>query len=592
MSGAKQALQAMNEENLPEKFGEAPSRWGQGGEAQRVALFDLDRKTAAILYEAELYTALCYLLGEPVDLKFPQHPLDNRGSSGGKRQYFDLEITPDSTRGWLEYAWRLQMVTQDHNYGGIDGAQSEFDKLLYKKAAFAIAQNAVDQALGRLCREIPGDEKSVVVWNNLNWSRNGSVLLPNGIWESEKPCHAVSSGGEICPVVLGENGLELYPSDIPSVGYETFHIESGAAPVHFFESFYRETESSIELCDSRWRLRFNKRTGVLESVFERTLDQEMVGGTEALAVYCYADYSSGVDERAADRKVLDCSKEHVQSVRLYRAGPVKSCVRIESSICNNKIQIDVILNHQNGEIDVCPRIFWDGAASVQIKLILPLGHQMGTLRYGVAYGEQTYGNYLEDPDFIATDEIDPILYQRYRKVNGWYAYCGKKYGLAVILEHGTMDFCGEETGVTLIRDTRNCGDLDVRTSNEGKHEWRFTVQSYRGRLEDFHPARRAYERLHPLVATQPGGGSQPPRRSFLDTAGAGILTAFMESENGAILRLYNDQTERQKLNLQFDFPVGKVTPVDLLGRPENSQPDILNAFEIKTLSLMKQEKNE
>jgi hypothetical protein len=588
-SGALAALEKMDESSLPEKYGEAPSRWGQGSEAQRVEMFALDRKVAAALYEAEVYTAVCSVLGVPVKLEFPVHPLENRGSSGGKRQYFDLEITPETTAQWLEYAWRLQLVTQDHNYGGIDGAQTNFDKLLYKKVALQIAQEAIGKAFEQITPMIKAAKSSAAVFNCLNWKRNEAVKLPEGICTHGGRYIATTAEGETAPVVEEEDGFYLLSSEVPSVGYKTYQILTGDSQWETPLSSLKEDEEEIRLQNQYWKLAVNKRDGTVSRLYDKRLQQELADGSDLMAVYAYADMSSGVDERAEDRKLLDDSRKHVRRVFVKSISSLEAYIRIESEICGNKVLMDVKLNHVTGQLHFMPKIFWNGIPNLQIKLALPIGSQLGGLKYGVAYGQQTYGKYIEPPDFIATDEIDPLLYERYRKVIGWYAYSDEEKGMAMILEHGTMDFNTQDVGVTLIRDTRNCGDLDVISGNEGTHEWQFTVETFCGRLEDFNPSRRVYERIHPLrIEVVDNGEVLESCESFLDTDETGILTALRDKGiDKPVLeaRIYNESSEDKQINLRPGFSVSEILPVDLLGNVDAAPVNILAGYEIKTLFL-------
>ena len=70
------------------------------------------------------------------------------------RDYYDAKVRPQNAREWLDFAWRLQLVTQDHNYGGIDGAASAFDRMVYKKVALDVAERLTAHGMHKLCGAI------------------------------------------------------------------------------------------------------------------------------------------------------------------------------------------------------------------------------------------------------------------------------------------------------------------------------------------------------------------------------------------------------------------------------------------------------
>ncbi len=594
MSGALSVLARMDETNLPVKWGEAPSRWGQGADASRVEMSSLDRRVSAMLYEAELYTTLCSLEGMPVSISFARHPLDNRGYAGGERQYFDLKLIPKTTAQWLEYAWRLQIVTQDHNYGGVDGLQSHFDKTVYKQAALNIAITAREAALSALTARDGAAGTRVTLWNSLNWVRSETVCLPEGLCEKGKRYMALDVCGKTLPVWEGAEGFFLQALVSP-VGYETLQIVQGEAKEQFSAVCVWENEEKIHAENAFFALCVNKRTGTVQSLYDRKLGMELTSGTDMLAVYVISDTSSGVDESAEGKELLDDSRCHVHAAYVRSSDMHALCIRVESEICKNKLCIDVTLDHKTGQMHIEPKIFWNGLRSLQVKMALPVGVHIGELRYGVAYGQQLHGKYIEEPDFIATDEIDPRLYQRYRKVIGWYAFSDDERGMAMILEHGTMDFHGDRTQVTLIRNTRNCGDWDVHNINEGSHAWKFTLQTFAGTLEQFNPSRHAYERLHPVMARIPEKVREgcSAQRTYVDTRETGIVTALYEDpDSGQVrLRLFNETDREKPLRLRFDVPVSGVRAIDLLGGKEDSSVNKLGPFEIKTLALKVSKQN-
>ena len=166
LANARAVLSSMPAEGMIRLRGEYPSRWGHHGSALNVQFYLLDKQVTRTLLDAEKFSTVCALKERPVQIAFAMHPLtDSSGRTGGRR-YFDLEMTPDSVPGWIEFAWRLQMVTQDHNFGGVEGAQTEFDRIIYKRAALRIAQAILNKSIAVLTSDTGKD--MITVLNPMN----------------------------------------------------------------------------------------------------------------------------------------------------------------------------------------------------------------------------------------------------------------------------------------------------------------------------------------------------------------------------------------------------------------------------------------
>ncbi len=227
MGNAYEVLRGMKTEGLTSLRGEYPSRWGHHGSAMNVAFYALDKQVDQRLTDAEKLVALCAALGKPVEIAFDKHPLKDPGGNGGKRRYFDLEFTPKTTQEWIEYAWRLQVITQDHNFGGVEGAQTEFDRLIYKKAALKIADKLIDACAPALLSRCGG--ANIAVLNTLNWKRDAVVPLEGLRLDPETSYVAEGADGEAEPVVYHSGAWYARVRGVPSVGCMGLRIRPGQA---------------------------------------------------------------------------------------------------------------------------------------------------------------------------------------------------------------------------------------------------------------------------------------------------------------------------------------------------------------------------
>jgi hypothetical protein len=183
MGNASMVMEQMGGGTLPVYSGESPCRWGTYGSATNVSSFKQDKRLAALLADAGKLVALCEL--HQIDLSnfSMEHPFDDTASNRPVRRYFDNIIRPSSPGEWLDFAWRLQLITHDHNYGGIDGNTSDFDRYIFKKAAGQITESLIHFCTKRITEE-SGESTGFCVFNLLNWDRTGEICL-SGLFQGQ-----------------------------------------------------------------------------------------------------------------------------------------------------------------------------------------------------------------------------------------------------------------------------------------------------------------------------------------------------------------------------------------------------------------------
>lgn len=588
----KQILDGMDTTDLEINKGESPSRWGHHGSAMNVEFYMLDKKVSAALLDAEKLSTICEIIGVPIEYSVTRHPLMHKGGAGGMRRYFELGINPSTVKEWIEFGWRLQIITQDHNFGGIDGAQSEFDRMIYKKAALNIANDIKQLSLQAILSKMNIDSESIAVFNTLNWKRSQMVSFYKPELNETCSYAAVDESGNMTPVYKTGDNWTFLAHDVPSMGFKTFRIEkikvdgSTSAEV-------TDLNGTLTVQNDFYRIVIDKATGELISFIDLETMHDWADKCGALIIEALEDTSFGGSERIVDKKLLDISSRNTRYVHICELIPLWTKLEIISEICDVKVRLLLTIYNTHKQMDVKVIINWPGIPDMQLKMGLCRRNLNSKITYGVPYGAQDFGKYMKGMSFeFGNDEISPDIFMRYREVQGWFAVEQDGCGLLIASNHSAYDFKPDGISVMLLRDVRNGGENDVRFSNFGLLEYEFCFTSYRGLWNKTEAYRMAWERQFPLILTfgTKQNGTSLNSYSFVSTEEKGILTVLGKSElqdDAYILRLFNPTSEEKTFTLTLNMPVQVSNCINLDETPCVDPRDRLLGYEIKTIKLEK-----
>lgn len=554
MCNVEKTLDSMNSDNLPALSGESPPRWGLSS-GREIKLFQLDRLTAATILRAEKFYSISKLLSMPVELSYPKHLLKHGGSSGGRRKYMELDIMPADLAGYFELAWRMLFVSQDHNYGGVDGAQSMFDNYRYKEAALRIGTDVIAASLRNIATRIGTEEGSYIVFNPTNWERSESLEISGAGLDSLKNYCAIDQDGNRTDVFRTDKGYKFLCQNVPSFGYKTYTIKEGFAGAEKPRQI-REDDRNIILRNKWYELIVDKTKGAITLLRDLEEGVDLIKSDSFLTFAAYRDTDDSASERVVNKPLIDQSAGHTYSVRAVTDNAIETTVEIITEILEAKIKIHVSLKNYKKQININPVIYWHGLPEVQIRMDLGFVRDFNDVWYGVAYGGRKKGEALEKEINIKPgDEIHPDLYHRYREVQQWFALQSPSHGICVGSTHSAFEFDGSAVSAVMARDVKNCGEWDVWYLNEGELSYDFRLTSYSGSYKDNHAYRIGLETINPLSAVQKEkteSACLPASGSFLTVQG--VMSALKPADNGDgyILRTYNNTPD------EIPFEVGGI----------------------------------
>ncbi|MEA4899551.1 MAG: hypothetical protein VB065_02710 [Eubacteriales bacterium] len=582
-AGVEETLRAMPEDNLPTYSGECPCKWGTYGSATNVTSFQQDKRLSAALTDAEKLLALLSLNGICADQFTMPHPFCLLERPHMLRDYYDAKVRPQNAREWLDFAWRLQLVTQDHNYGGIDGAASAFDRMVYKKVALDVAERLTAHGMHKLCGAIDAGA-GVVALNTLNWKRVGRVNLSGeaGVFDA-----AIGADGAVYPIARDARGCYFEP-ELDALAYGHFRIEERPAPAQTEDGIW-ETDRDVTLQNRYYTAVYGKAEGGLVRLVDRESGLNLLGETPLGVFSLYADPSNDVHELNHQKTLLDTTLGKPLAVK-FGQDSLCAWLRWTGEVCNSKVCVTLRLSSGRKAFSIVPEVYWPGCEQSQLRLSFGLNPALDGLYYGVPYGIQRFGNYMPGSEPTnPSDEISMELFREYREVQGWFAVQGKAGGVSFGTNHSSFALRpGNDFELVLIRDVVSCGDVDVMMDNHGHQTFAFEGTSFVHddvTVNDLY-YRRALELSHPFLSMEKSDqdiGVMSATGTLL-TAQGGILSVLAADQDGCTARAYSVRQAPERLAFALNGRPLRQTVCDMLGNPA-VQDAKLRYGDIRTLVL-------
>ncbi len=208
---------------------------------------------------------------------------ESRGPSAEKLATLTSVVNPhlEADKSDLDRMWTNMVLMDEHtwdSYNSIsdptsrEAVQQLAVKDLYAVNAHALADFVVRNSLASLADSISAGRGSLIVFNTLNWRRNGLVSI-----DLDKGKEIMdSSTGQIVPaeVLGGDNNFQhvrFLAQNIPAVGYKVFKIQPSEKPV----SGATITQTTT-LESPYYRVQLDPTTGSVRSIYDKQLKYELI----------------------------------------------------------------------------------------------------------------------------------------------------------------------------------------------------------------------------------------------------------------------------------------------------------------------------
>ena len=294
------------------------------------------------------------------------------------------------------------------------------------------------------------------------------------------------------------------------------------------------------------RLTFNRTSGALSSIYDKTTGRELLASAALAEVI--EDYQNDTWAHAKDSLAGTIGAFGGGSLRLVENGAVCAVMRCESHYNDSTLIQDFTLYRDKPDIDVRVRLDWRETFRI-LKLSFPLKAENTRAVYEIPYG------FIEKP---ANGEEEPG--------QAWAAVCGEQDGeeasLAVLTD-SCYSYCVDGSALKFIA-VRSAGwadhfglkDQDTLAMDLGWHEFTYSIVPGAA-LDPAELTRRAAAlNQPPIVVRETFHRGELPRAASQASVGCDhvLLNVIKPAEDGEGLIVRLSETANIPAHAQIDLP--------------------------------------
>ena len=472
----------------------------------------------------------------------------------------------------LRTAWADVMFNQFHDIMGGCAIKAAYeDARELHGEALKLSGDVLNAALQRISWHIdtqdgrPLDAGAVTGWEEWERVTNGTpyvVFNPNVfpvdavVPISSRLTGAADETGAPLPFqnVRSEKNTEPERADeegvvsvsLPPLGWRTIYlkryVEDGESAMST-----RLLKGRHDTLENDWvRLTFNRTSGALSSIYDKTTGRELLASAALAEVI--EDYQNDTWAHAKDSLAGTIGAFGGGSLRLVENGAVCAVMRCESHYNDSTLIQDFTLYRDKPDIDVRVRLDWREMFRI-LKLSFPLKAENTRAVYEIPYG------FIEKP---ANGEEEPG--------QAWAAVCGEQDGeeasLAVLTD-SCYSYCVDGSALKFIA-VRSAGwadhfglkDQDTLAMDLGWHEFAYSIVPGAA-LDPAELTRRAAAlNQPPIVVRETFHRGELPRAASQASVGCDhvLLNVIKPAEDGEGLIVRLSETANIPAHAQIDLP--------------------------------------
>ena len=472
----------------------------------------------------------------------------------------------------LRTAWADVMFNQFHDIMGGCAIKAAYeDARELHGEALKLGGDVLNAALQRISWHIdtqdgrPLDAGAVTGWEEWERVTNGTpyvVFNPNVfpvdavVPISSRLTGAADETGAPLPFqnVRSEKNTEPERADeegvvsvsLPPLGWRTIYlkryVEDGESAMST-----RLLKGRHDTLENDWvRLTFNRTSGALSSIYDKTTGRELLASAALAEVI--EDYQNDTWAHAKDSLAGTIGAFGGGSLRLVENGAVCAVMRCESHYNDSTLIQDFTLYRDKPDIDVRVRLDWREMFRI-LKLSFPLKAENTRAVYEIPYG------FIEKP---ANGEEEPG--------QAWAAVCGEQDGeeasLAVLTD-SCYSYCVDGSALKFIA-VRSAGwadhfglkDQDTLAMDLGWHEFAYSIVPGAA-LDPAELTRRAAAlNQPPIVVRETFHRGELPRAASQASVGCDhvLLNVIKPAEDGEGLIVRLSETANIPAHAQIDLP--------------------------------------
>ncbi|MEI6062785.1 MAG: glycosyl hydrolase-related protein, partial [Bacteroidota bacterium] len=458
----------------------------------------------------------------------------------------------------LNRAWEAK-IYPDHGWGGKNGQIT--DDLFLEKYLFSRneAQAILDQSLNELASSIITDTAKgilLVVFNSLNWVRNGTISLKNTCY-AERDWLITDAEGKAC-VSAGSvsEGFSFEAGNVPPCGYKTFYLTHSTKIIGTGRISGTPPAVPGIAENDYYTIKFGK--GGLSGIYDKETKQELLDTVKFLGgeVFTMRSEGTGAGEFADIQQPtmdgFDKTSLHAGDWILLDSNRIFSKYQFRCKIRNAEIEekLTVYNCEKRIEFDIAV-LNWDGELYREFRMAMPLKMTDALVSYEVPFGVLNIG---KDEMAGSPGERHKTLCKDMhpRGIQNWISASDNTSGVTLSSCVAVADWIDPTTDQAkniilqplLLASRRSCHSEGNEYLQTGDHHFSFSMTSHApGWQNGYRKALETSEMMHIVVnPTMYKKASLPSELSFFSTEDDNIIISTVkkaEDSDGFIVRVFD-----------------------------------------------------
>ncbi|NMP37826.1 MAG: alpha-mannosidase [Clostridiales bacterium] len=450
----------------------------------------------------------------------------------------------------LDKAWKLLLVNQFHDILPGTSIHEVFENTRNEYSTMnSEGGEAISTALSKIFSGVRLDGDGIAVFNPMNFSVTCRVSA-----EIPFDCAEVTdASGKVlqCTVekASGKNILSFIAEELPAVGFKAF----GVKPASVRQDVVYADTGRLE--NSLLKVLFDEN-GLLESVYDKRADREVLAGKgNLLTIFADKPVHESAWNLELDYQMKRWDLIKADSIEVVESSPVRGAVRIVRTFNKSVIEQTISLDYDGDTLNFDTRVDWHETEKL-LKAAFPVTVRSTFASYEIAHGSITRPTHWNTSYDLAKFEVC---------AHKWADLSEGDYGVSILndCKYG-YDIKDNLMRISLMR-APNCPD---KTADHGVNTFVYSLYPHRGDWRAAKTVKRAFVLNVPPVAgfmkAQDGDGYE---KSFISTDRDNvILDAFKPAEDrdGLIIRFYESETCRGKVEVRLGFDISSVTECNLM----------------------------
>jgi alpha-mannosidase len=529
--------------------------------------------------------------------------------------------------------WEKLLLNQFHDVlpgSSISDVYKDSDECF--RSIFATLNSVISKSLKTIAAKIDtsGEGRPLLVFNPLSWKR--SSVAEFSLKDAGDISEIYDEKGQIIPsqIIEEERKLIFVAEDIPSLGYKEYKAKRTGQVRRKFstELSGKETEREIMLENQFLKLKVDKESGLLTSIFDKKENREILRG-EANLIQIFDDtpingrtsvnypidaqvfdaWEIFINQQEGGLKVTELN--HPLVVRLVENGPVRARVQVKYKYTQEGrpdtifVQ-DIIVHDKIPIVQFTINADWHTEHRLA-KVAFPLGLHGESTTYEAPYGYIT----RLDPTSPKASPAEKAKYEAPGQKWIDHGRDDKSYGVSLLndCKYG-FDAAKDVIRMTLLRSPsypfglRRIFGLPVdeatlsQVTDQGQHVISYAIYPHRSDFRDALTAKKAFEFNYPLTAlSEPiHNGELPKSYSFLSVEPDNIIVTVLkkaEDSDDIVLRFYETHGKDAKAVIEGTIATSKAVETDLMENegsslaPKGGRVNLsVSEHEIKTIKLV------